>query len=249
MNVGRGVATRFTFDENVEANPVWAPDGSRLVFRSGRNGAYDLFERPTSGAADEQPLLVTPQNKIPLDWSRDGRVLLYASLDDKTGSDIWALPMIGERTPFPVVQTAFEEIQGQFSPDGRWLAFVSNESGQFEVYVRPFPDAGGKWQVSTGGGTQPRWGRNGQEILYVAPDARLMAAPIRVVQGGIDAGTPVALFPTRLATGSSIFAAGYNSSAQYAVAPDGRFLMNVNADDAVTLPITIVLNWRAGLPK
>jgi serine/threonine protein kinase len=249
MDAGRGVASRFTFDESMEANPVWAPDGSRLVFRSGRNGAYDLFERPASGAADEQPLLVTPQSKSPLDWSRDGRILLYANQDDKTGSDLWALPMIGDRTPFPVVQTAFDEIHGQFSPDGRWLAYASNESGQFEVYVRPFPDAGGKWQVSTGGGTQPRWGRNGQEILYVAPDARLMAAPIRVVQGGIDAGAPVALFPTRLATGSNIIAAGYNASAQYAVAPDGRFLVNINADDAVASPITIVLNWRAGLPK
>ena len=125
----------------------------------------------------------------------------------------------------------------------------SNESGQFEIYVRPFPEAGGKWQVSTGGGTQPRWGRNGQELLYVAPDARLMAAPIRVVQGAIEASAPVALFPTRLATGSNIATAGYNSSAQYVVAPDGRFLMNIVSADAVASPITIVLNWQAALGK
>lgn len=172
-----------------------------------------------------------------------------AAQDDKAGSDLWALPLVGDRKPFAVVQTNFDEMQGQFSPDGRWLAYASNESGQFEIYVRPFPEAGGKWQVSTGGGTQPRWGRNGQELLYVAPDARLMAAPISVIQGAIDTGTPVALFLTRLATGSNVIAVGYNSSVQYAVAPDGRFLMNINADDAVTSPITIVLNWAAGLKR
>ena len=248
-DVGRGVASRFTYDDAIDATPIWLPDGSRVVFRSGRNGVYDLFEKPASGAGGERPLLTTPDSKAPLDWSRDGRVLLYANQDDKTGSDLWALPLTGDRKPFAVVQTTFDEMQGQFSPDGRWLAYASNESGRFEVYVRPFPDAGGKWQISTGGGTQPRWGRNGQELLYVAPDARLMAAPIRVVQGAIDAGTPVALFPTRLATGSNIVFAGYNSTAQYAVAPDGRFLMNVTTEDQVTSPITIVLNWVAGLKK
>jgi Tol biopolymer transport system component len=243
------VASRFTFDDALDVSPIWSPDGSRVVFRSSRNGDFDLFEKSASGAGEEQPLLMTSQSKSPLDWSRDGRVLLYAVQDDKTGSDLWALPLTGERKPFVVVQTNFDEMQGQFSPDGRWLAYTSNESGQFEVYVRPFPDAGGKWQVSTGGGAQPRWGRNGQEILYVAPDARLMAAPIRVAQSAIDAGTPVALFPTRLATGPNILPVGYNSSAQYTVAPDGRFLMNVTAEETVTSPITIVLNWAAGLKK
>ena len=164
-DVGRGVATRFTFDDAIDATPIWSPDGSRVVFRSSRNGAGDLFEKPASGAGNEQPLLVTPQSKSPLDWSRDGRVLLYAAQDDKTGSDLWALPLVGDRKPFAVVQTNFDEMQGQFSPDARWLAYASNESGRFEIYVRPFPEAGGKWQVSTGGGTQPRWGRNGQELL------------------------------------------------------------------------------------
>ena len=243
------MASRFTFDDALDLSPIWSPDGGRVVFRSSRNGFADLFEKPASGAGNEQTLLVTPQSKSPLDWSRDGRVLLYAAQDDKTGSDLWAVPLVGDRKPFALAQTNFDEMQGQFSPDARWLAYASNESGRFEIYVRPFPEAGGKWQVSTGGGMQPRWGRNGQEILYVAPDARLMAAPIRVVQGAIDAGTPAVLFQTRLATGSNILPAGYNSSAQYAVAPDGRFLMNITVDAAVTSPITIVLNWTAALKK
>ncbi len=209
------------------------------------------FRAPTSGEADEQPLLITPQTKDPLDWSRDGRFLLYSVQDPKTQSDLWALPMTGERKPFPVVQTSFDEVGGQFSPDGRWLAYASNESGRYEIYVRPFPEPGGKWQVSTAGGTQPRWGRNGQELYYVAPDDRLIAVPTRLSLNGraLDAGAPAALFPVRLAIGANIITTGNFARAQYAVAPDGRFLLNVAADEAVTSPITVVLNWQAGLKK
>jgi hypothetical protein len=149
------------------------------------------------------------------------------------------------------VQTSFDEIEGQFSPDGRWLAYASNESGRYEIYVRPFPDAGGKWQVSTGGGTQPHWRPDGKELFYVAPNNRLMAVPLRMAPDAraVEAGAPVALFPTRLASGANIAAAGYNARAQYAVARDGRFLMIVPAEDAVASPITIVQNWTAALKK
>jgi dipeptidyl aminopeptidase/acylaminoacyl peptidase len=159
--------------------------------------------------------------------------------------------MTGEPKPFAVLQTRFDEIEGQFSPDGRWLAYVSNESGRDEIYVQAFPDAGGKWQISTSGGLQPRWRRDGQELFFVAPDNRLMAAPIRVAPGtkALEAGAPVALFPTRLATGVNIVPAGFQARAQYAVAADGRFLMNVSADEGVTSPITIVQNWMVGLKK
>ncbi len=149
------------------------------------------------------------------------------------------------------MQTGFDEIEGQFSPDGRWLAYASNESGSYEIYIRPFPEPGGKWQVSTSGGPQPRWRQDGNELFYVAPDNRLMAVPIRVTSDArsVDVGAPIALFPTRLASGANIAAAGFAARAQYAVAPDGRFLMNVTTDDAVGSPITIVQNWTAGLKK
>ena len=249
IEVGRGVPSRFTFDVGLDNAPVWSPDGSQVVFRSTRKGVYDLFEKPASGTADEHPLLVTSQAKSPLDWSRDGRFLLYSTQDPKTASDLWALPLMGERKPFAVLQSSFDEIEGQFSPDGRWLAYASNESGRYEIYIRTFPEAGGKWQVSVAGGLQPRWRRDGRELYYVAPDTRLMAVPTRLgpATHTLEAGAPAALFPTRLATGGNIPSTGFMAQAQYAVAPDGRFLMNIAADEAVASPITVVLNWQAAL--
>jgi Tol biopolymer transport system component len=159
--------------------------------------------------------------------------------------------MMGDRKPFAVLQSSFDEIEGQFSPDGRRLAYASNESGRYEIYMRTFPEAGGKWQVSVAGGVQPRWRRDGQELFFVAPDARLMAVPIRLASDthALEAGAPTALFPVQLASGGNIAASGFIARAQYAVAADGRFLMNVAADDAVTSPITIVQNWTAALKK
>jgi dipeptidyl aminopeptidase/acylaminoacyl peptidase len=251
VEVGRGGASRFTFDAAVDNAAVWSPDGSEVVFRSSRNGVNDLFEKPASGAANEQPRLVTPQAKSPLDWSRDGRFLLFSTQDPKTGSDLWALPFTGEPKPFAVLQSSFEEIGGQFSPDSRWLAYASNESGHYEIYVRTFPEAGGKWQVSVAGGVQPRWRRDGRELFYIAPDGQLMAVPIGVAADthALKVGPPAALFPTRLATGVNIATAGFQARAQYAVAADGRFLMNITPDDAVATPITVVHNWTMGLKQ
>ncbi len=158
---------------------------------------------------------------------------------------------MGERKPFAALESRFDEIQGQLSPDGRWLAYASNESGRYEVYIRTFPEAGGKWQVSAAGGVQPRWRRDGRELYYVAPDARLMAVPIRLAPDTHtpEAGAPAALVPTRLAAGGNLAGTGFLSRAQYAVAADGRFLMNIADDDTVTSAITIVQNWTAAFKK
>jgi Tol biopolymer transport system component len=248
-DITEGSQTKFTFDPASDTAAVWSPDASRIVFRSNRNGKFDLFEKVASGAQEEQPLLVTPQDKSPCDWSPDARFLLYAASDDPTTwPDLWALPMIGDGKKFPVVKRARE---GQFSPDGRWVAYVSNVSGIDEVYIQSFPDPGGYWQVSTNGGVDPRWGRDGRELFYVAPDGNLMAAAIHEDADGraLKKGPPVALFPTRFPTGALIATFPVGSRPQYAVAPDGHFLMNVKVDDNASPPISIILNWATALKK
>jgi Tol biopolymer transport system component len=245
IDAARGIPSRVTFDANVDSTAVWSPDGNRLVFRSNRNGVYDLYEKPATGAGDEQRLFASSDDKIPSDWSADGRVLLYVNENAKTGRDLWALPIQsqGVGTPFPFVQTRFAEDQGQFSPDGRWIAYRTNESGQNEIYVQAFPGPGSKARISTEGGSQPRWRRDGKELFFVAPDNRLMAVPIALPSNGqsLNVGAPVVLFATRLTLMGS-------PKHQYAVAPDGQqFLMVVSADETIASPITIVQNWLAGV--
>jgi Tol biopolymer transport system component len=242
IDVLRGGATRFTFDPAVDGISVWSPDGTRIVFSSNLKGNYDLFLKPSSGAAAEELVLASPFTKLPTDWSLDGRFLLYQHADPKTGWDLAALPMMGDRKPIMVVSTPFEERGGQFSPDGRWVAYQSNESGRFEIYVQPFPGPGGKWQVSTAGGTDPRWRPDGKELFFLAPDAELMAVPVRASDSTFEAGSATALFQTRTVGGGIA-----NLTAQYAVARDGRFLFNVPDDTSTAAPITLVLNWTPGL--
>jgi len=160
--------------------------------------------------------------------------------DPKTGRDLWALPLTGnDRKPIVVAKTRFEELNGQFSPDGRWVAYeTTNESGQFEIVVQPFPEPSSKWQVSSGGGTQPRWRPDGKELYFLAPDGKLMAASITSAGSTFAAGTPVALFPAALAPGL-----GTNKQ-EYAVSRDGRFLINQAVESPATTPITLILNWK-----
>ena len=172
LDLGRGVLSRLRSDAAADGTPVWSPDGSRIAFNSNRKGVFDLYQKPATGAGSEDLLLATPQNKAPVDWSPDGRFVLYRSPGPMTGFDLWALPLDGDRKPFPVVQTTFEERDGQFSPDGKWIAYQSNESGRVEIYVQPFPGTGRKERISTSGGTQVRWRRDGKELFYIALDGR-----------------------------------------------------------------------------
>jgi Tol biopolymer transport system component len=247
-DAARATLTRFTFHPSVDVNPVWSPDGRRIAFASARNGKFDLFVKPADGSSDEEPLLSTPLDKVAQDWSTDGRLLLYTVQDPKNASDLWALPLTGERQPSPVVQTPFDDVHGQFSPDGRWVAYASNETGRYEIYITRFPGPGGKTQVSTGGGIYPRWRPDGRELFFIAPDNRMMAVAVGTA-AAFTTGTPASLFVTQLATGGNVGIGTFVSRAEYAMAADGRFLLNVIADDTMATPITVVLNWTALLPR
>jgi Tol biopolymer transport system component len=250
FDVVRAASSRFTFHPAVEGIPVWSPDGSRIAFYSTRDGPWNLYQKTTSGTGEDESLLKTQANKWPTDWSRDGRFLLFVELDAKTGADLWVLPLTAEtkdagRKPMPFLRTEFNEFNGRFSPDGKWVAYDSNESGRYEVYVREFlpgqPGSGGKWPVSTGGGVAPRWHGGGKELFYLAPDRKLMAVEVKA-GSGFQAGRPRPLFQTSAFTGTP--------AGRYAVTADGqRFLINSEMEEAVGEPATVILNWTAALKK
>ena len=260
LDLVRGGMTRLTFDAATDANPVWSPDGMRIAFSSNRTGVFDLYVKPSNGSGVEERLVDSPNTKQPQDWSADGRWLLYYENTPTTGRDLWALDMTSPDRPSTrsgrpepveghtsrvVANTPAEEGQVAFSPDGRWVAYQTNESGRFEVVVQPFPDAGGKWQVSTAGGVAPRWRADGKELYFLAPDATLMAVPVTAAGTSFEAGTPVALFPTRIVGGGNVTI----NRPQYAVARDGRFLINQPVADAAATPITLLMNWRPPADK
>jgi hypothetical protein len=258
--------TRFTADPAIDVAQIWSSDGMRIAFSSARNGPFDLYVKSTSGTGSEELLLATAKNKFTQDWSSNGQFLLFSDVDPKTGRDLWALPTSGahaspagsaspiarsfnegrshqeatsnDRKPIAVAKTPFEELNGQFSPDVHWVAYETNESGRFEIVVQQFPVPTGKWQVSTGGGIQPRWRADGKELYFVAPNGKMMAAPITTSGATLAAGTPVSLFPVTLPPGL-----GANKQ-QYAVSRDGRFLINQPVATSSTPPITLILNWK-----
>jgi Tol biopolymer transport system component len=243
LDVLRGTATRFTFDAALDTRPLWSLDGTLIVFNSNRKNNLDLYSKPSSGAGVEQLLIDSPNIKVPYSWSADGHFLLYGEDSPKTGYDLWALPMQGDRKPIPVVNSPFPERDGQFSPDGRWVAYDSNESGRSEIYVVPFPPGGGKWQVSTAGGAMPRWRHDGKELFFISPDTQMMAASVSTSGTSFEATQPIALFQAHTIVGGP----NTNNKHQYAVSADGRFLINVAADPTIA-PITLILNWQPSKP-
>jgi eukaryotic-like serine/threonine-protein kinase len=240
---------------------MWSPDGTRIVFESNTSAdQWNLYEKLVNGAVgDEQPLMALGQVKesdVPTSWSPDGRFLLYDSFGPGPGADLWVLPMTGPRKPFAFLQSSFSKSSGVFSPDGRWVAYESNESGRNEIYVRPFRPPGEKvsdavsasvqWQVSTSGGVAATWRPDGREIFYIDPSGAMMAAPITVSRDTLAAGTPVKLFQTK------IFGGGEQSLGRnYDVAPDGRFLIETldTALNSAAAPITLIQNWNPDATK
>jgi eukaryotic-like serine/threonine-protein kinase len=239
-----GLPTRFTSDPALDSQPIWSPDGSRIVFTSYRRGHADLFEKSASGAGSEAAIIVSEETKSPNDWSADGRFILYGSLRSQTNFELWVLPVGGARQPVPFLKSTFGVSHGQFSPDGRWVAYASNESGKWEIHVAPFAAPGSSWKVSSAGGSEPRWRRDGRELYYLAPDGELMAVNVRT-GAAFAAEVAKPLFHTRLR--QHISAADKFS---YDVFPDGqRFLLNTDVGEATSPPLTLLLNWPMGLMK
>ena len=245
MDAASGAAFRFTFDPSADFAPVWSPDGNRIVFASNRRGTLDLYQKRADGVDGEELLLESASAKVPTAWSRDGRYVVYSAFTKETREDLWLLPMIGERRPTPLMRTNASEEQATVSPDGRWFAYTSNESGNSEVYVQGFPSPAGKgkWQISTGGGGDARWSGDGRELFYLAQNRTLMAVPIKA---GVDFehGTASPLFDTGM---DEHWGEARN---HYDVSRDGRqfLFMTPVADDRAS-PFTVVVNWASGLKK
>ena len=237
----RGSKSRLTFDPGLDINPLWSPDRARVAFSSNRSGSFDLYLKDASGAGEEQRLLAAGEDLQPCDWSRDGRHILFVRRAASTSWDIWALPMDGSGDAFPLVQTPFLDTRPSFSPDGRWFAYESDESGRSEIYVRQFPGPGGRWQVSTAGGSEPVWSADGREIFYLDAGEKLVAVAVRTADA-FTAALPETLFEPRL------FQRVQRN--RYAVASSGdRFLM-VSPLESQTIPaMTVVLNWDATLDQ
>jgi serine/threonine protein kinase/Tol biopolymer transport system component len=255
-DVKRGLPTRFTFDPASARNPVWSPDGRSIVFESNRKSNYDLYRKTVDGAGTEELLYADDQNKVPTSWSPDGKVLLFttSSAAGKTGSDIWALPLTPGQPgpegtpplkPFPVVQTRFDEADARFSPDGKWIAYDSNESGRTQTYITAFPPpasgASGKRQVSTSGGLYPQWRPDGKELFYYqGTDQRLMAAEVVIKGGSVEVGQVHPLFAMP----------NFGNNAVYDVSPDGQHILHPTFPEQQSAPpLTLVQNWAAGLKK
>jgi Tol biopolymer transport system component len=244
----RDVRTRFTFNAGDDWYSIWSPDGGRLVFSAGRPTPLDLYQQTANGSGSEERLLGGGGNKYASSWSPDGRVILYftGNAGSRTGNDLWVLPTVGDPKPRPLVQTPFNEADGRFSPDGRWVAYRSNESGRDEVYVVPFPGPGGKWQVSTGGGSLPRWRDDGKELYFISGGNMVMSASVQASGTAFQVGPVQPLFEARLRTDVYL---GYGVAYVYDVFAGGqRFIIDKVADEqAPPSPIVVITNWTSTL--
>lgn len=240
-DLSHGGETHFTFDPKIDGYPIWSrPDRTHIAFESNRMGSFDLWIKAANGAAGtEQFLYGTPDyNEWPLDWSNDGQYLLFCRTNTYyVSSDLFALPMTGEnRTPIAIASTPFEERLGDFSPDGHWVVYETDESGRSEIVAQAFPKPNGTVHVSTGGGSAPRWSTDGKEIYFIAPDGKMMAVPIATAGSTITREKPVALFPTQI---QNLLLYKH----QYAVAKGGRFAV-INRQAEPASPIMLILNWK-----
>lgn len=255
FDLARGAKTRFTFTPRFDRYPIWSPDGSQIVYCDGNSNNTDIgiYRKASSGAGEPELLLKTGEIACPQDWSRDGKYLLYA-VAEKNKVDLWVLPMTvkpSDAKPIPYLTSQFNQLQARFSPDGRWVVYESNESGKNEVYVRPFTPGGGslagdgKWMISNGNGMEPRWRRDGKQILYWNSTGKLMAVDVDTSGASIKAGIPTPLFDLPIGGPGT---GGLTN--MWDLTPDGsQILASTEIGSAATTPITIVLNWQSVFRK
>jgi Tol biopolymer transport system component len=250
VDMSRGTSARVEIDPLKDGRAgVWTPDGRGIFFSSYRDGRMgDLYKKQMGGLAAPEALVSSNEEKFPLSLSLDGRFLLYRSLGGATKDKLWVLPLQGNRKPAPFLRTESDEPEARLSPDGRWVAYVSDESGRYEVYLRSFSpdasgqeisDAGGKWLISQNGGSSPMWRRDGKELYFIAQDGKLMAVPLPNGPG-FQAGVPKALFQAPQVA---------NVGTWWSPAPDGKHFLFLAPEAAEESHFTVILNWQAGLKK
>ena len=248
IDIERGTQIRFTTDPASDTFPSWSPTGDRIVFVSSRNGVTSIYQKPSDGSSAEEPLVSSPQVKYNPTWSPDGQSIIFAQLNAKTNTDLYLFSVQGDRKLEAFLQTNFIDAQARFSPNGRWVAYVCNETGQFEVYVGSFPPSGGKVPVSIGGGSQPQWRADGRELYYYTPNRKLMAVEVNSDGPTFQVGVSKPLFDVRI--GGAVLDQVFPGNLYYTPARDGtRFLVPSLPEAPAPQQIHVIVDWHAGLKK
>ena len=245
VDLARDVPSRITFDPASEFTASWSSDGSRVAYASTRSDGTKIYAKSSTGAGVETVLSPEETTAIPVHWSPDDKYVVFSRPQPKSSGtyDTWLIPLDGDRKARPFLETPFDKVQARISPDGRWIAYSTNESGMYQVVVQTFPDPnGGRWQITAEGGMEPKWRRDGRELYYLAFDGKLMS--VSITGPVFQAGRPASLFQTPLIVSRQPI-----RDRRYDVAPDGRFLIVTPAATTATLPTTVVVNWQAALEK